>query len=104
MNVLVRSKRAKQGGRRHSRASAPHLSPRPEDRDTPLETGAPAPSTTAPAVSAETQPRAAAPGRSRHDHLPLQDNALYTCHCGFVFEAAVSTTVGCPHCGTGQAW
>jgi hypothetical protein len=33
-----------------------------------------------------------------------EDNAFYRCACGFAFEAAVSTTVACPHCGTGQAW
>lgn len=33
-----------------------------------------------------------------------QDNALYTCSCGCAFTAAVSTSVGCPHCGTSQAW
>jgi hypothetical protein len=32
------------------------------------------------------------------------DRALYHCHCGYVFKAAVSTTVGCPHCGTAQVW
>ena len=32
------------------------------------------------------------------------DNACYTCSCGFVFAASVSTTVSCPHCGAGQAW
>ena len=32
------------------------------------------------------------------------DRACYSCHCGFVFEAKVSTTVRCPHCGAGQAW
>ena len=32
------------------------------------------------------------------------DRALYTCSCGYVFEADVSTSVTCPHCGTGQAW
>jgi hypothetical protein len=35
---------------------------------------------------------------------PTQDTALYNCHCGFVFEAAVTTSVDCPHCGGGQAW
>jgi hypothetical protein len=35
---------------------------------------------------------------------PQQDRALYTCGCGYAFTAAVSTTVGCPHCGTSQAW
>jgi hypothetical protein len=33
-----------------------------------------------------------------------QDSALYSCGCGFQFEAAVSTSVGCPHCGDTQAW
>jgi len=32
------------------------------------------------------------------------DTALYTCGCGYLFSAEVSTTVSCPHCGTGQAW
>lgn len=32
------------------------------------------------------------------------DRALYTCSCGFAFKAEVTTTVGCPHCGTSQAW
>jgi hypothetical protein len=35
---------------------------------------------------------------------PTQDLALYTCQCGLVFEASVSTSVGCPHCGDTQAW
>ena len=33
-----------------------------------------------------------------------QDRALYACACGFVFTEAVTTSVGCPHCGTEQAW
>jgi hypothetical protein len=33
-----------------------------------------------------------------------QDAALYSCSCGYVFTAAVTTSVGCPHCGTSQAW
>jgi hypothetical protein len=33
-----------------------------------------------------------------------EDRALYTCHCGHAFKADVSTSVGCPQCGTGQAW
>lgn len=32
------------------------------------------------------------------------DRACYTCACGFVFVAAVSTSVQCPHCDAGQAW
>ncbi|HEX5147366.1 MAG TPA: hypothetical protein VFV85_10095 [Conexibacter sp.] len=33
-----------------------------------------------------------------------EDRASYRCACGCVFEASVSTTVGCPHCGDTQAW
>ena len=32
------------------------------------------------------------------------DEASYTCSCGYLFSASVSTTVRCPHCGAGQAW
>jgi hypothetical protein len=97
MNVLVRSKRSEKGNGRRPRASVLHPSPRPEDRGTQPEAAAAA-------SAAEPQRPAVAPGRSRRDHLPLQDHALYSCQCGFVFEAAVCTTVDCPHCGSGQAW
>jgi hypothetical protein len=55
-------------------------------------------------------------GRSRARNAVLQtlarakrsggpeDHALYSCHCGYAFKAEVSTSVGCPHCGTSQAW
>jgi hypothetical protein len=33
-----------------------------------------------------------------------QDHALYSCPCGYVFKAAVTTSVACPHCGAEQAW
>ncbi|MGN6188623.1 MAG: hypothetical protein ACTHOE_06970 [Conexibacter sp.] len=33
-----------------------------------------------------------------------EDRAAYCCSCGCVFEAPVSTTVDCPHCGGAQAW
>jgi hypothetical protein len=33
-----------------------------------------------------------------------EDSAHYACSCGFQFQASVSTSVCCPHCGTGQAW
>jgi hypothetical protein len=33
-----------------------------------------------------------------------EDRALYNCSCGYVFKADVSTSVGCPQCGTSQAW
>jgi len=44
------------------------------------------------------------PAARRRELGPLQDQALYSCSCGFVFEAPVSTSVGCPHCGSAQAW
>jgi hypothetical protein len=44
------------------------------------------------------------PVRELRDGGPSQDTALYNCHCGFVFEAPVLTSVDCPHCGNGQVW
>ena len=45
----------------------------------------------------------AAQARDRRAALP-QDVALYACACGCAFKAEVSTSVGCPSCGTAQAW
>jgi len=42
--------------------------------------------------------------RRRHAALPPQDTAWYSCQCGLLFEAPVSTSVRCPHCGAAQAW
>jgi hypothetical protein len=42
--------------------------------------------------------------RERRDVGPSQDRALYTCECGYAFEALVTTSVGCPHCERTQAW
>lgn len=42
-------------------------------------------------------------GRARRSGGPI-DRAQYTCGCGLVFDAAVSTSVACPHCGATQAW
>ena len=33
-----------------------------------------------------------------------EDQALYSCGCGYAFTAEVTTSVGCPECGTQQAW
>ena len=41
--------------------------------------------------------------RVRHAGGPT-DRASYTCECGYMFLAPVSTTVACPHCHTPQAW
>jgi hypothetical protein len=33
-----------------------------------------------------------------------EDSARYTCSCGMVFQASVSASVACPHCGVHQDW
>jgi hypothetical protein len=35
---------------------------------------------------------------------PPQDRATYNCSCGYIFQADVTTSVGCPHCGSELAW
>jgi hypothetical protein len=55
-------------------------------------------STAAKATTGTTPPK-----RRREAGAP-EDLAVYRCACGFVFEAQVSTSVGCPHCGGTQAW
>ena len=42
--------------------------------------------------------------RERRDAGQSEDRALYTCECGYAFEALVTTSVGCPHCEQKQAW
>ncbi len=32
------------------------------------------------------------------------DRAVFTCGCGYLFEAPVTASVGCPRCGELQAW
>jgi hypothetical protein len=33
-----------------------------------------------------------------------QDKAVFSCRCGSVFQAPVTASVRCPHCGEDQAW
>ena len=47
--------------------------------------------------------RAQAAGERKSDGGP-QDRALYGCQCGSTFQAPVSASVRCPHCGDTQAW
>jgi len=55
--------------------------------------------------SAARQARFTAQARERNRRANLsQDAAMYTCSCGYVFKAPVTTSVGCPHCGSPQAW
>jgi hypothetical protein len=56
-----------------------------------------------PAAAPTPEPRDIAVERVRAAGGPL-DEASYTCQCGYLFAAPVSTTVACPHCGTSQAW
>jgi hypothetical protein len=53
---------------------------------------------------AGVQAQASPATRDPRDSGPSQDHALYSCRCGFVFEALVLTSVDCPHCGGAQAW
>ena len=89
MNVLVRSNRIDKGLRRRRAAAG--------------STGARIGSEAAASPRSERRSDDASPARRRL-HGPTQDRALYTCQCGYVFEATVSTSVDCPHCGGGQAW
>jgi hypothetical protein len=61
-------------------------------------------STDRPDSGAQSRDTAASVTHRRREAGPPQDQALYSCHCGFVFAAQVSTSVGCPHCGSVQAW
>ena len=54
---------------------------------------------------ASPPPSPASAARERNQRANLtQDAALYSCGCGYVFTAPVTTSVGCPHCGSDQAW
>ena len=53
------------------------------------------------ATAATALQRRLAVDRVREAGGPL-DHASYSCECGYVFLAPVSTTVACPHCGTGR--
>jgi len=62
------------------------------------------PTTTIPNPRTRSTPTVSnADARARRSGGP-QDKALYRCGCGYAFKAEVSTSVGCPHCGTRQAW
>ncbi len=55
--------------------------------------------------SAEPLPEPMHPAERRmRDAGGPDDRACYSCGCGFLFEAPVSTSVRCPHCDTDQAW
>jgi hypothetical protein len=54
--------------------------------------------------SRRTEARPAAQRERNKRANVSEDAATYRCECGFVFKAPVTTSVGCPHCGTAQAW
>jgi hypothetical protein len=69
------------------------------------------PAESAPEGAATPEPEATAPIRDEHAaerrhraSVTPEDVAYYACACGFQFQASVSTSVRCPHCGSGQAW
>ena len=68
--------------RREDSAAPVHERAVPEDADAPTPTGE------------ERERQAGGP----------QDHALYVCRCGSAFQAIVTASVRCPHCGEHQAW
>jgi hypothetical protein len=78
--------------------SRPRADRRPHVVERTIVVGAPAP-------VEESAPVADHPDERRHRAcVSPEDTALYTCSCGFAFQASVSTSVACPHCGSDQAW
>lgn len=78
-------------------------------RAAPPEPCAPAPPALAPTPALPPRPRERerddlADERRLRDSGGPQDAATYTCGCGMVFDAPVSTSVRCPNCGGAQAW
>ena len=56
-------------------------------------------------LKAVQTPPATSLARERNKRANVsQDTATYSCGCGYVFTAPVSTSVECPHCGGDQAW
>jgi hypothetical protein len=95
----IRERDARRTSRRGHDRRATQRGPRPA-----LGTSAPA-RTAVPPLERPSVPGSCDPlvERVRQAGGPI-DTALYTCCCGYLFSAAVSTTVACPHCGTDQAW
>jgi hypothetical protein len=58
----------------------------------------------APPQPAALHPRETAERRDARRGGGPQDVAFYVCGCGYAFNAPVSTSVACGHCGADQAW
>jgi hypothetical protein len=69
----------------------PHVFGRPEP-ETPAE------------PTTQIAPEAHPAERRHRESVASEDTAHYACSCGFQFQAPVTTSVACPHCGTAQAW
>jgi hypothetical protein len=109
MRVLARSKSGATVLRRHrnNRPAREPVSPEgAQPERSASERGAraaDAPAAERPLAGSIGASQARAAQRRRREPSP-EDHAVYSCECGFVFEADVSTSVGCPHCGGSQAW
>ncbi|HEY6759409.1 MAG TPA: hypothetical protein VI318_07965 [Baekduia sp.] len=57
-----------------------------------------------PAAEEEAEADAHFAERRHRESVASEDTAYYACSCGFQFQAPVTTSVTCPHCGTAQAW
>jgi hypothetical protein len=91
--------------RHRTRAAAPATVTSPAALVTTAEALAAPPTVTTPAALGATAARDCDPAvaRVREAGGPI-DQASYICQCGYLFRAPVSTSVTCPHCGSGQAW
>jgi hypothetical protein len=87
---------------RRARPSGPSRQTQPETAPRPREDG-----------ERDRRPASAeepAPGRDLFHERRLRESGgpedveTYTCSCGFVWEAPVTASVTCPHCGAAQAW
>ena len=100
---LIRSPlrgRMRQANERRRRRLEEALAPPTNATRAPVE--APAPTVGA-ALDASSGPASATAAPAPRLESELGE-ATYTCSCGFVFNAAVLTSVSCPHCGDAQAW
>lgn len=104
----MRVRPQRQTGRRRLALRRPHaVDHLPGAAPAPATVEGPAPPTeddpAGGAVAVEPLGGHVAEARHRASVRP-EDQALYRCACGYQFEASVSASVACPHCGSGQAW
>jgi len=98
---LLRPRRAIRSGARPHRGGREAAAPGSTSRS-PGHGTAPAEPGSAGEEQAPTSPLTPE-ARARQGGGP-DDLAHYSCSCGYAFEAQVSTSVHCPHCGDPQAW